>query len=130
MTKNEQGFITSLEENEYFVFGSNTAGRHGAGAALQAKQQFGAEYGVGVGPTGQCFAFPTLDDRLQKLPVMELVAYREFFRHYAFEHPELTFYVTKLGCGLAGFPEALMRWVLIEGASDPMPRNVIMPEGW
>jgi len=48
--------ITKLEPNERFVFGSNLAGRHGAGAAKQAHDQFGAVYGVGEGPTGQCYA--------------------------------------------------------------------------
>ena len=35
--------ITSLKPNEIFVFGSNTEGRHGLGAALTAKQKFGAK---------------------------------------------------------------------------------------
>ena len=37
--------ITQLEPNQIFVFGSNTQGRHGKGAALTAKNKFGAVYG-------------------------------------------------------------------------------------
>lgn len=47
------GWINNLKENEVFVFGSNLAGAHGGGAARLAYRQFGAEWGVGVGPTGQ-----------------------------------------------------------------------------
>ena len=39
--------ITKLPDGHYFVFGSNEAGRHGKGAALCAKQYFGAVYGQG-----------------------------------------------------------------------------------
>lgn len=53
------GYINELKENEVFVFGSNPEGRHGAGTAKIAKERFGAEYGVGRGVTGQCWALPT-----------------------------------------------------------------------
>ena len=65
--------ITKLQSNERFVFGSNLAGRHGRGAALQARKQFGAEYGVGEGLTGQCYAFPTLDHKLRQLDEFDLL---------------------------------------------------------
>ena len=42
-----------------FVFGSNLAGRHGLGAAKYARNNLGAVYGVGEGPTGECYALPT-----------------------------------------------------------------------
>ena len=51
--------ITKLKENEIFVFGSNPEGRHGAGSAKIAKDKFGAQYGVGRGLTGSCWALPT-----------------------------------------------------------------------
>ena len=53
-------YITRLEPNEIFVFGSNLAGFHGGGAARIANEHFGAEWGVGVGRTGQCYAIPTM----------------------------------------------------------------------
>ena len=54
--------ITELKPNEIFVFGSNWAGRHGKGAALQAVK-WGAKYGVGLGLEGQTFALPTKTER-------------------------------------------------------------------
>lgn len=54
-------YITSLREGEIFVFGSNKEGLHGGGAARIAYEEFGAEWGVGVGMTGQCYAIPTMD---------------------------------------------------------------------
>ena len=53
-------YITHLSSCEVFVFGSNLAGHHHGGAARMAHEQFGAEWGVGVGPTGQCYAIPTM----------------------------------------------------------------------
>jgi hypothetical protein len=90
-----------------FVFGSNEAGRHGAGAALAARNQFGARYGVGVGRTGDAYAIPT-KNRSQnlKLPSASLTLeavrrYVDGFIEYASAHPELTFFVTRIGCGYA-----------------------------
>jgi len=57
--------ITKLEENQVFVFGSNESGRHGLGAAKTAHEKFGAEYGVGEGSTGSCYALPTKDKNLK-----------------------------------------------------------------
>ena len=37
-------YITRLEPNEIFVFGSNLAGFHGGGAARIAYEHFGAEW--------------------------------------------------------------------------------------
>lgn len=53
------GQITKLESNEIFVFGSNPEGRHGKGSAKIAKDSFGAQYGIGRGLTGTCWALPT-----------------------------------------------------------------------
>ena len=54
---------------EIFVFGSNEAGRHGKGAALHARQHYGAKYGVGFGRTGDAWAIPTKDAQLRTLPL-------------------------------------------------------------
>lgn len=95
--------ITELNQNSIFVFGSNLAGRHGAGAALIAKNQFGAIYGVGFGPQGQCYAIPTKDRNLKVLPLDEIEPYVKVFIEYAKLFPKLTFKVTKIGCGLSGY---------------------------
>jgi hypothetical protein len=118
-------WITSLEPNEIFVFGSNLAGRHGAGAARQAHQQFGAVYGVGQGFTGQCYAFPPLSGSLEKLPLFRLEVERDVLYETCVSRDDLRFLLTKVGCGLAGYPEDTMKALFI----DP-PANLILPEDW
>lgn len=88
---------------EIFVFGSNLAGRHGKGSALQAAQHFGAIRGVGEGAMGACYAIPTKDRSLRTLPlsVIEAAVFR--FLAHACEHPEDTFRIVAIGCGLAGY---------------------------
>ncbi len=95
--------ITSLKDNEIFVFGSNTAGRHGAGAALAAVKKFGAVLGVGVGMQGNSYAIATLDKNLKKVPLPFIHDQVKIFKKTVTNHPELVFYVTALGTGLAGF---------------------------
>lgn len=108
-----------------FVFGSNLAGRHGAGAALFARQNKGAEYGVGEGHTGQSYALPTKDENIRTRPITDVAESVGKFMQYATEHPELQFEVTKVGCGLAGFKE-----VEIAPLFKGCPENCILPEGW
>jgi len=94
--------ITELQPNEIFVFGSNLGGRHGAGAARLA-MQWGAEYGNGVGLQGQTYAIPTLDDDLYQLDLAIMAKFINQFLDFAYGNPNLTFFVTQIGCGLAGF---------------------------
>ena len=115
-------YITRLESNEIFVFGSNLAGMHGGGAARLAYEQFGAEWGVGVGRTGQCYAIPTMQGEVETIH-----PYVDEFIHYAAQHPELTFLVTRVGCGIAGFTDEQIA-PLFRTATD-MP-NVALPDGW
>lgn len=95
--------IIKLEPNEIFVFGSNTAGRSGAGAAKTAVDKFGAKYGVGVGMTGQCYAIPTKDDNIQTLPLCKIEFYVGQFLRFAINSPDKKFLVTKIGTGLASY---------------------------
>lgn len=88
-----------------FVFGSNLAGRHGKGAALQAKQDFGARTGVGVGRTGDAYAIPTKGYRLEVLPIWIIKQHVDNFLEYARNNENLEFYVTRVGCGLAGYKD-------------------------
>lgn len=120
--------ITELAENEIFVFGSNLAGRHGRGAALQAYKSFGAVYGVGEGLTGRCYAFPTLDHSLKQLHEAEIVSSCLRFIRTAEMNPNLLFLLTKVGCGLAGFSESFMQSAFQR--CGEMPPNVVKPEGW
>jgi len=90
--------ITHLNKNEIFVFGSNLSGQHGGGAARFAELHFGAIWGQGVGLQGQCYAIPTMHGGV------DLIApYVDDFAQFAAEHPELSFLVTRIGCGIAGF---------------------------
>lgn len=83
------------------VFGSNLSGRHGKGAALYAKINYGAVYGVGVGRTGNAYAIPTKDGQLRTLPLTIIKQYVDGFIEYAKANPDLEFNVTRIGCGLA-----------------------------
>lgn len=100
-----------------FVFGSNLAGRHGKGAALEARRMYGAEYGVGVGPTGRAYAIPTKNQNLQPLPLAVIAQYIKLFLMHARAYPEHEFYVTRIGCGLAGYNEAQIR-PMFDGAPE------------
>lgn len=115
-------FITHLEPNEIFVFGSNLAGMHGGGAAHIAQKNFGAEWGVGVGPTGQCYAIPTMQGDVETIK-----PYVDDFIAYAAQHPEQTFLVTRIGCGIAGFTDEDIA-PLFSAAHDM--ENVVLPKRW
>jgi hypothetical protein len=95
--------ITTLSAGERFVFGSNEAGRHGGGAAYVAWKNFGAIYNQGFGPQGYCFAIPTKDWEIESLPLDKIRPYINSFIDYARVQNNLLFYVTKIGCGLAGY---------------------------
>lgn len=92
--------ITSLKENEIFVFGSNLAGMHGGGAARVAYNKFGAIWGQGVGLQGQSYGIPTMHGG-----VVRIQPYVDEFIIFAEEHPEMHFLVTRVGCGIAGFKD-------------------------
>ncbi len=89
--------IAELGEGEIFVFGSNMQGAHGGGAAWYAYKHFGAEWGVGEGLTGRTYALPTMEG------MASMAAAVDRFTQCAREHPELTFLVTAVGCGIAGY---------------------------
>lgn len=95
-------YIHTLSFDEVFVFGSNMAGRHGKGAALDAIK-WGASYGVGFGMSGRTFAIPTKDKKLQTLPLAEIASFIDLFIRFAEETPNKKFLVTKIACGYAGY---------------------------
>ena len=108
-----------------FVFGSNLAGRHGKGAAKTAREIHGAIYGQGVGRQGNSYAIPTKDTNIQTLPLSTIRSYVNEFIEYASRHPEDQFYVTRVGCGLAGYKEEH-----ISPFFRDAPDNCELPEGW
>lgn len=114
--------ITKLERGEVFVFGSNVEGRHGKGAAKFAMQNFGAKYGIGEGMTGRCYALPTVGRGIKKMPLSQIQEHVNKFISYAKVNEDLTFLVTKVGCGLAGYTAADIGPMFKEA-----PGNVVLP---
>ena len=108
-----------------FVFGSNLAGRHNKGAALTAKNQYGAIYGQGNGRQGNSYAIPTKDVYLRSLPLETINFYVDVFLQYAKDNENLEFNVTKVGCGLAGYTDKD-----IAPMFKNAPINCNLPEGW
>lgn len=119
--------ITELQPNQIFVFGSNLAGIHGAGAAALASKEFGAVWGKGIGFSGQTYALPTKDKRINPLPLMDIEYYMDRFLMDAKRYPNLEFLLTKVGCGLAGYSEAQIANLLKD---KNIPSNVVIPESF
>lgn len=91
-----------------FVFGSNLAGRHGAGSALFARRYQGAVTGKGEGPQGNSYAIPTKDEHLNPLSLSQVKMHVDRFIEYAKANPATTFNIVAIGCGLAGYtPEQI-----------------------
>lgn len=116
---------TLPENDEIFVFGSNLAGAHGAGAARVALEQYGAIFGVGTGFMGKAYAIPTKDSRIVTLPLPEIHQYVKRFIELATEYPHLSFFVTSVGCGLAGYQP-----YNIAPMFKDAPSNCNFPDTW
>lgn len=110
---------------EIFVFGSNLSGIHGAGAALFAKQNCGAIIGLGEGPSEDSFAIPTKGRNLERRTPHQIYQSVRFFVAYALAHPEKKFFVTRIGCGLAGYRDED-----IAPMFKDVPDNCRMPPEW
>ena len=95
--------IDKLEDDEVFVFGSNTEGMHAGGAARMA-MNWGAIYGKAFGLQGKTFAIPTVDyTRSGKMSVDEIKKYVDEFLDFTIKNKDKKFLVTEIGCGIAGF---------------------------
>ncbi len=110
---------------EIFCFGSNLAGIHGAGAAAYARKHHGAILGQGIGLQGNSYGIPTKDERIHTLPKEAILKHVVVFIEFAKAHPEMTFNITRVGCGLAGYTDSDIA-PLFKGA----PENCVLPEGW
>ena len=113
----ENGYITELDDGEVFVFGSNGFGAQGGGAAAVAVAKFGAVWGQAEGLQGRSYAINTMDS------VEEMVAQIGRFLEFAWEHPELKFLVTEIGCGIAGYSSEEVAPYFAECSE-----NVVLPE--
>lgn len=116
---NAPSFIDHLEPNQIIVVGTNYAGNHAGGAARYAKEHFGLHDGCGEGLSGQTYGLPSMNG-LQDLysAVLDLADFATF-------NTNLTFLLTKVGCGIAGHPEEDVKKLFKD-----MPGNVWLPEGW
>ena len=114
--------ITSLRADEVFVFGSNLAGMHGGGAAYAAFQKFGAVWGCGVGLQGQSYAIPTMQGGVETIK-----PYVDEFIDFARSRPDLFFYVTRIGCGIAGFDDDDITPLFAAARAVP---NICLPESF
>ena len=114
--------ITSLRADEVFVFGSNLAGMHGGGAAYAAFKKFGAIWGRGVRLQGQSYAIPTMQGGVETIK-----PYVDEFIDFAKAHPDLFFYVTRIGCGIAGFADAEIAPLFAAARAIP---NICLPESF
>lgn len=95
--------VTHLRPLDIFVFGSNEAGIHGAGAAFTAVH-FGARRSVPSGRSGKTYAIPTKPrDITVSLCLRDISKYVDEFVAYAAERQDRCFLVTEIGCGLAGY---------------------------
>ena len=116
--------ITSLKPDEVFVFGSNEAGIHGAGAAKLALK-WGAKMGRD-GLCGQTYGISTKDRNIKTLPLSRITDYVHEFLWEAETRPHLTFLVTEIGCGLAGYePKDIAPLFRGAAANILLPRRFI-----
>lgn len=114
--------IGSLMERQIFVFGSNKDGLHRGGAARAAYERFGAVWGKGTGHYGQTYAIPTMQGGVETIR-----PYVDEFIAYARNNPHLTFLVTRIGCGIAGFKDEEIAPLFIDSIDLP---NVLLPESF
>lgn len=108
-----------------FVFGSNLAGKHGAGAAKFAAKHKGAIYGQGEGLQGHSYAIPTKDFSIKTLPLIHVQISVEKFINCARTCTGREFQVTRIGCGLAGFKDEQIAPLFINA-----PDNCWFDEAW
>ena len=114
--------ISTLKSDEVFVFGSNLQGHHGGGAARVAQSRFGAVWGQGVGLQGQSYAIPTMQGGVETIK-----PYVNQFIVFAKNHTELFFYVTRIGCGIAGFKDEDIAPLFSEAVGMD---NICLPESF
>ena len=126
MERRTTGVVSSLENNEIFVFGSNESGRHGKGAAKNARS-WGAKIGVGEGLSGQTYAIPTKDKNVKTLSLHKIEKYVQNFTEFAQQHTEFLFLVTEIGCGLAGYKADAIAPMFVRASEL---QNVILPQSF
>ena len=120
----------NLPPNDVFVFGSNLKGIHGKGAALVAKQYYGAIDGIGYGRMGRCFAIPTKMSPYVRLDLKIIQHYVNCFLDYLLlDTGDSIFHITPIGCGLASYEPIDIAPLFEDIVNYPSSfRNVKLPE--
>jgi len=77
------------------------------------------------GLQGQSYGIPTKDHNIRTLPLTEVSKYVLEFIEFAEQHPEMTFEVTAIGTGLAGYKAADIAPMFVAA-----PENCVLPDGW
>ena len=117
-------FIKEIKDNEVFTFGSNLSGRHGKGAAKTALG-WGAKWGQASGLQGKTYGIPTKDASIRRtLSLLEIKPFVDEFIEFAKNNPNLIFYVTEIGCGLAGIKPKEVAPLFIEAKEI---KNIYLP---
>ena len=119
-------YIDSLLPNQIFVFGSNSLGYHTGGASGTARKKFGAIWGQAEGLQGQSYAIP-VDFGKGVRKDTEVKAAVDRFMDFAREHAELFFFVTRVGCGIAGYHDEEMAQFFKEALEL---KNVSLPKSF
>lgn len=114
-----------MTPTDIFVFGSNLSGAHGSGAARAAREHHGAIWGQGYGFMGTSYAIPTKDENIETMSLERIECFVKDFLLVAKEHWDVTFNVTRIGCGLAGYTNEDIA-PMFAGA----PFNCNLPVGW
>lgn len=120
-----ESIVKELADHTIFVFGSNMTGQHADGAAKTALEHFGAMKGVGRGWSGQSYAIPTMNEHLQQMPLSQIQHYIDDFKIYTKNHPRNQYFITALGCGIAGYKVEEIA-PMFKGISH----NVILPHSF
>ena len=127
LRKTYSGFIHYLNDNQIFVFGSNTQGRHGKGAALTARLRFGAIYGNPEGIQGKSFAIITKDLTKSNHPsrtTAQIINQIDKLYKYATLHPDKEFIVA-YKCGDNNLNAYSSRDMAKMFASIAIPQNIV-----
>lgn len=122
---NDSGPFKPIPDGAVYVYGANESYINASGTARIAREEYGAGMGRGWGLVGKSFGIPTKDWDINTLSLAEIKHYVNRFRSFAVSRPNMTFYITKIGCGLAGLREEDIRPMFLDA-----PANCILPYGW
>lgn len=112
-------------DKDIFIFGSNTQGNHGGGAARAAIMNYGAIMGQPGGLQGQSYGIVTLDYTGKEPVTLETIGKElDILINYSKSHSDLTFWMTKIGTGISKIPFDDIAQLFFD---RNFPSNIILP---